>query len=216
MYTRKVIFHYNFVKFPRQATPERHDFLWRHPISSSTFQRHRCREQWPCDKASASRATDRVIPAFAVGIFSGSSHTSDLKLSTPAATLPGTWCYRICTGTGWPGVSILRLDEITGLICNLYLSAGALNNCPSRSVSEIHWQICWDVKRGLAGCLQHAGVSQGRICSDNCTCCHTETEVADQLFYLTQPQYTDTGSTSPSADPITPGAWQGSHVSACF
>ena len=71
----------------------------------------------------------------------------------------------------------------------------------------------------LVGCLtsqQHASVSQGRICSDNLTCCHTEIEVADQTFYLTQSQYTDTGPTSPSADPITPGAWQGSHWNANF
>ena len=71
----------------------------------------------------------------------------------------------------------------------------------------------------LVGCLtsqQQASVSQGRICSDNFTCCHTETEVADQMFYFTQSQYTDTGLTSPSADPITPGAWQGSHWSANF
>ena len=40
-------------------------------------------------------------------IFSGSSHTSDLKIGTPAATLPGAWRYRISAGTGWPGVSIL-------------------------------------------------------------------------------------------------------------
>ena len=58
--------------------------------------------------------------------------------------------------------------------------------------------------------------SRGRICSDNFTCCHTEIDVADQTFYLTQSQYTDTGPTSPSADPITPGAWQGSHWSANF
>ena len=63
---------------------------------------------------------------------------------------------------------------------------------------------------------QHASASQGRICSDNFTCCHTETEVADQTFHLTQSQYTDTGPTSPSTDPITPGAWQGSHWSANF
>ena len=72
--------------------------------------------------------------------------------------------------------------------------------------------LCWQV-----ACLtsqQHAGVSQGPIYSDNCTCCHTEIEVADQTFYLTQSQYTDTGPTSPSADPITPGVWQGSHWSA--
>ena len=71
----------------------------------------------------------------------------------------------------------------------------------------------------LVGCLtsqQQASVSQGRICSDNLTCCHTEIEAADQTFYLTQSQYTDTGPTSPSADPITPVAWQGSHWSANF
>ena len=66
----------------------------------------------------------------------------------------------------------------------------------------------------LVGCLtsqQHASVSQGRIRIDNFTCCHTEIEAADPTFHLTQSRYTDTGPTSPSADPITPGAWQGSH-----
>ena len=62
----------------------------------------------------------------------------------------------------------------------------------------------------------YPSVSQGRICSDNCTCCHTEIEVADQTFHLTQSQYTDTGPTSPRTDPITPGTWQGSHWSANF
>ena len=41
------------------------------------------------------------------GIFSGSSHTSDLKIGTPVATLPGAWPFRVSTGTGRPGVSIL-------------------------------------------------------------------------------------------------------------
>ena len=45
-------------------------------------------------------------PAYA-GIFSGLSHTSDLKIGTSVATLPGAWRYRVSTGTGWPGVSIL-------------------------------------------------------------------------------------------------------------
>ena len=57
-------------------------------------------------------------------------------------------------------------------------------------------------------------VSQGRTCSDNFTCCHTEAEVADQTFDLNQSQHTDTGPTSPSAVPRTPGAWQGSHWTA--
>ena len=40
----------------------------------------------------------------------------------------------------------------------------------------------------FVGCLtsqQHVPVSQGRIYSDNCSCCHTEIEVADPTFYLT-------------------------------
>ena len=41
-------------------------------------------------------------PACAV-IFSGSSHTSDLNVGTPVATLR----YRVRAGTGRPGVSIL-------------------------------------------------------------------------------------------------------------
>ena len=64
----------------------------------------------------------------------------------------------------------------------------------------------------FAGCLtsqQHASVSQTRICSDNCTCFHTETEAAGQNFNLTQSQYADTGPTSPSVDPTTSGTWQG-------
>ena len=71
----------------------------------------------------------------------------------------------------------------------------------------------------LLACLtskQQASVSQGRICSDNFTCCPTEIEDADQTFYLTQSQYADTKPTSPSAKPIKPGAWQGSHWSANF
>ena len=41
------------------------------------------------------------------GIFSGSSHTSDLNIGTPVATLPGAWRYRVSAVTGRPGVSIL-------------------------------------------------------------------------------------------------------------
>ena len=37
-------------------------------------------------------ASDRIFP--------WSSHTSDLKIGTPVATLPGTWCYRVSAGTG--------------------------------------------------------------------------------------------------------------------
>ena len=82
-----------------------------------------------------------------------------------------------------------------------------------------HTTGCVGLRWMFVGCLtsqQHASISQGRICSDNFTCCHTDIEVADPTFYLTQSQYTDTGPTSPRADPITLGAWQGSHWSANF
>ena len=59
-------------------------------------------------------------------------------------------------------------------------------------------------------------VSAGQMCSGNCPSCHTETEVADQTCRLVQSQYTDTRFTGPSADPIAPGAWQGSHWSTDF
>ena len=60
-----------------------------------------------------------------VGIFPGSSHTSNLKIGTPVATLSGAWRCRVSAGTGWPGVSILRLSEMESLVCNFYLSVAA-------------------------------------------------------------------------------------------
>ena len=70
-------------------------------------------------KASASRAAD---PGFE-SIFSWASHTSDFKIGTPVATLPGFWRYRVSDGTGRPGVSILCPDEVNRFVCNFCLSA---------------------------------------------------------------------------------------------
>ena len=64
-------------------------------------------------------------PACARIFFSGSSHTSDLKIGIPVATLPGAWRYRVSTGTGRPGVRILWLGEVEHLICNFCLSVAA-------------------------------------------------------------------------------------------
>ena len=64
--------------------------------------------RWPSGLRRPPR--ERKVPGSnpaCVGIFSGSSHTSDLKIGTPVATLPGAWRHRVSTGTGWPGVSIL-------------------------------------------------------------------------------------------------------------
>ena len=55
--------------------------------------------------------------------FSKSNHTSDFI--TPVATLPGAWRYRVSTGTGWTGVSILEMGDIARLLCNFYLSVAA-------------------------------------------------------------------------------------------
>ena len=58
-------------------------------------------------KAYASGAEDPGFESHFRLDFSGSSHTRDLKIGTPVATLPGTWHYRVSTGTGRPGVCIL-------------------------------------------------------------------------------------------------------------
>ena len=88
-------------------------------------------------------------------------------------------------------------------------------NCLDASALEDHILGTYIDRKGggeggwVLGCLtsqQHASVSQGRINSDHCTFCHTEIEVVDPTFYLTQSQYTDPGPTSFSSDPITPDA----------
>ena len=109
------------------------------------------------------------------------------------------------------GKFLIVLDFlVTATSTDTLESTGTLNLQPLSNKSWINWSLpCPPLTSH-----QQASVSQGRICTDNCTCCHTETEVADQTSYLTQSQYTDTGPSDPSADPITPGARQGSHCSA--
>ena len=58
-------------------------------------------------KASASRAEDPGFESRLRRDFSGSSHTSDLKIGTPVAPLPGAWRYRVSAGTGCLGIGIL-------------------------------------------------------------------------------------------------------------
>ena len=49
--------------------------------------------------------------------------------------------------------------------------------------------------------------------SDNRTCCHPETDASHQTCRITQSKHPDTVRDQPvlSADPISSGAWQGSH-----
>ena len=112
---------------------------------------------------------------------------------------------------------VMMMIAFKGTVRDFLRSSHCAANCPQHVRSSCKGTTTENVL--LVGCLasqQQASVSQGRICSDNFTCCHTEIEVADQTFYLTQSQYTDTGPTSPSADPITPGAWQGSPLECQF
>ena len=76
-------------------------------------------------KVSASGAEDPGFESRLRRELSRSSHTSDLKIGTPVATLPGAWHYRVSAGTGRHGVSILWLGEMESLICNFYLSVAA-------------------------------------------------------------------------------------------
>ena len=76
--------------------------------------------------SAASVAADpRFDSRFPREDFSESSHTSESKIGTPVATLLGAWRYRVSSGTGWSGVSMLRLGEIESLICNIYISVVA-------------------------------------------------------------------------------------------
>ena len=59
-------------------------------------------------KASASREEDPGFESRLRREFSGVESDQWLKkIGTPVATLPSAWRYRVSTGTGWPGVSIL-------------------------------------------------------------------------------------------------------------
>ena len=117
-------------------------------------------------KASALRAKDPGFESRLWQDFSGLSHTSDSKIDTPVVTLPGAWRYRISTGTGWPGVSILWLGEVESLICNF--SVWQHYNCLSRSVPEI-LTCCWEVKQ-LTNKQTPAGTLEWPHLWDFCMC----------------------------------------------
>ena len=69
-------------------------------------------------KASTLGAEDPRFKSRLRQDFSKLCHASDFKIGTPVATLSGAWRYRVSSGTGWPGVSILWLDEMESWICN--------------------------------------------------------------------------------------------------
>ena len=66
---------------------------------------------------------------------------------------------------------------------------------------------CFTLCKMLVGCsTSHtASITQGWICLDNCACCYTEIETADQTSCSSQSQCTEIRPASPSAYPIMPG-----------
>ena len=108
-------------------------------------------------------------------------------------------------GIFWTGLK----DVVWGLVSLSALTQGNVGQKQEKrdAVAEStrqtlkSWNPTGCTNRG--GCSkEHVSVSQGRICSNNSTCCHTEMKAADSTFYLNRSQYTDTGPTSPSTDPI--------------
>ena len=76
-------------------------------------------------KASASSAEDPWFDSHLRRDFSGSNHTSDFKISTPVATLPGAWRDKVSVGTVRPRIDLLWQGEVESLISNFYLSVTA-------------------------------------------------------------------------------------------
>ena len=118
-------------------------------------------------KASASGAEDPGSDCcLHRGHISGMSHIGDWKIGSPVATLPGTWCYRISAGTGWPGVSILWLGEVESFDLQVLSPCGSMQTCLSRSVSEID--------KHVAGTLSKQPIKyQTGIQATDQTCCLT-------------------------------------------
>ena len=113
------------------------------PLSLSLSQPPR----WPSGKVSAWRVTDLGFdPHFHRGDLSTTSHTGDLKIDSPMATMPGAWRYRDGTGTGWPGVSIPWLAETATLI-GTFISVWQHKHLPEQIRPSNTLAFCWDNKQ---------------------------------------------------------------------
>ena len=76
-------------------------------VQSLVTQRARSHSSTSVPGQQACREDPGFKSCLPCGNFSGSSHTCDLKIGTPVATLQGTWHHRVSAGTGQPGVNIL-------------------------------------------------------------------------------------------------------------
>ena len=102
--------------------------------------------RWPSGKASASRAEDPWFESCLRRDFSGSSHTSDLKIGTPVATLPSTW--HTGSALGLVGLVSVYCDWVRWKVW----SATSISVWQHVKLSEQirPWDTlacCWDVKQ---------------------------------------------------------------------
>ena len=131
----------------------------------------------------------------------------NLTLSQCSDTGPTTLNADPATQRVWQGSrkrTSVPVESMTGLRD----SRGAIPGVPQRWPIFTPWLLMWWLVCWLVACLlvcfmsqQHASVSHGRIFSHQDRSCRSN--------FLSHPsQFTDTWTTCPSADPVTPGAWQ--------
>ena len=166
----------------------------------------------------ASVSQGRICSHRPVYLRDGSAHTGQCISGTDLLTQASVSQGRICShrpvylrdGSAHTGQCISGTDLLTqasvsqGRICShrpVYLRDGSAHTGQCISGTD---------------CSHRPVYLRDGSAQTSFSCCHTETEVADHAFYLTQSQCADTWPTSPSTDTTTPGARQGSHWSAKF
>ena len=89
-------------------------------------------------KVSASREADPGFKSRTSRDFSGSSHTRDLNIGTPVATLPGAWCFGVSAGQV-DSVSVsVYCDWVRKFDLELLSHCSSTYNFLGRTVREIH------------------------------------------------------------------------------
>ena len=94
-------------------------------------------------------------------------------------------------------------ERRTAIASHAFASLFLLNDAEGQLYDDVCLLVGWLVVLRLSNMLDRSK-------------CFQRQKLQMQIFFLTQSQYTDTGPTSPSADPITPGIWQGNHWSTNF
>ena len=117
-------------------------------------------------KVSTSRAEDPGFKSACTGIFPGSSHTSDLKIGTPVATLPGA-CQGQCWGwLDWYQYTVTRWDWKLDL--QLLSQCGCMHSCLSRSIPEIHSHVAGTLTNQQTNCCVAVELLSGGMVWNEC------------------------------------------------